>query len=69
MSEKSFCLSRDEIAELTRSPQKARQVRFLARNGIRPYVDAHGWHVVTRAAVEGEKPTAPQTKWRSAKAG
>ena len=52
---KSFCLSRDEIAELARSPQRKRQVAFLVRNGIRHYIDAYGWPVVTRAAVEGER--------------
>jgi len=73
---KSFCLSRDEIAELTRTPQRARQVRFLALNGIRHYVDAHGWPVVTRHAVtgEGSVPSArakwqpPTQPWRSNKA-
>lgn len=50
----SLCLSRDEIAELTRSPQRRRQLAFLRQNGIRHYVDAYGWPVVTRAAVEGE---------------
>lgn len=49
----SLCLSRDEIHELTRSPQKARQLSFLRANGIRHYLDAYGWPVVTRAAVEG----------------
>ena len=29
-------LSRAEIAELTRTPQRRRQVEFLQRNGIRP---------------------------------
>jgi len=49
----SLCLSRAEIAELTRSKLKAKQLEFLCRNGIRHYIDAHGWPVVTRAAVEG----------------
>ncbi|WP_428993631.1 DUF4224 domain-containing protein [Dokdonella fugitiva] len=38
-------------------------------NGIRHYIDAHGWPVVTRAAVEGSpeaKPAIPA--WRPAKA-
>lgn len=49
----SLCLTRDEIAELTRATRRAGQVKFLRTNGIRHYVDAHGWPVVTRAAVEG----------------
>lgn len=35
-------LSRAEVAELTRTPFKARQVTLLHRNGIRHYLDAHG---------------------------
>ncbi len=46
-------LSRAEIAELTRTPQRRRQVEFLQRNGIRHFIDQHGRPVVTRAAVEG----------------
>jgi len=51
-------LSRREIAELCRTPQRARQVAFLRRNGIRHYVDAHGWPVVLRSAVEGDSRAA-----------
>lgn len=51
----SIALTRDEIAELTRTKLKAGQAAFLRQNGIRHYVDAHGWPVVTRAAVEGER--------------
>jgi hypothetical protein len=49
MSEKSVCLSRDEVTEPTRSPQNARQVTVLAQNGIRHYVDAEVLPVVTRS--------------------
>lgn len=48
-----LCLSRKEIAELTRTPLKARQAAFLRQNGIRHYLDGHGWPVVLRSAVEG----------------
>ena len=50
----SLCLSRDELTELCRTNRKARQLAFLRQNGIRHYLDAYGWPVVTRAAVEGE---------------
>jgi hypothetical protein len=50
----SLCLTRAELSELTRTKLKAGQAAFLRSNGIRHYVDAHGWPVVTRAAVEGE---------------
>jgi hypothetical protein len=49
----SLCLSRDEIAELTRAQTRRLQLAFLRSNGIKHYLDAHGWPVVTRAAVEG----------------
>lgn len=64
-----LCLSRDEIAELTRSPQRKRQAAFLRANGIRHYIDAYGWPVVTRAAVEGEREKAQGLKaWKPRKA-
>ncbi|MEW9624699.1 DUF4224 domain-containing protein [Rhodanobacter geophilus] len=65
----SLCLSRDEIAELCRTPRKARQLAFLRQNGIRHYLDAYGWPVVTRAAVEGMKESEPAPiPWKSNKA-
>ena len=65
----NLCLSRDEMAELCRTPRKAGQLQFLRQNGIRHYVDAHGWPVVTRAAVEGQ-PDQAQAKsaWKPNKA-
>lgn len=65
----NLCLSRDEIAELTRAQTRRRQVDFLCRNGIRHYVDAHGWPVVTRVAVEGSSaPAQDAAAWRPNKA-
>ena len=62
----SLCLSRAELTELTRTPRKAGQVAFLRQNGIRHYLDAHGWPVVTRAAVEGIAEQAqPKKAWKS----
>lgn len=65
----NLCLSRTEIAELTRAHTRARQLAFLRKNGIRHYVDAHGWPVVTRAAVEGvPEPKNPAKEWMPNKA-
>lgn len=62
-------LSRSKIAEMTRTPQRARQVAFFRQNGIRHYVDGHGWPVVTEAAVEGERETEKAVlPWKSNKA-
>lgn len=65
----SLCLSRTEVAELTRTPRKRGQVAFLVKNGIRHYLDAHGWPVVPRSAIE-DKPAQVQTPpvWTPSKA-
>ncbi len=62
-----LCLSRDEIRDLTRTPIKARQAAFLRANGIKHYMDGHGWPVVLRSAVE---PTMIEAlpKWKPNKA-
>jgi hypothetical protein len=66
----NLCLSRDEIHELTRSRTRAGQRAFLVQNGIRHYLDAHGWPVVTRAAVVEPSGAPGQDKaaWVPAKA-
>lgn len=60
-------LSRDEIANLCRTPQRARQAAFLRKNGIKHYLDAHDWPVVLRSSVEGT--AAPKTPpvWTSSR--
>ena len=59
-------LSKQELAAYCRTPQKARQVAFLVRNGIRHHVDAHGWPVVLPSALEGGARSArPQNEgWK-----
>ena len=65
----NLCLTRDELADLCRTKLKRKQGDFLRSNGIRHYVDAHGWPVVTRAAVEGQTDTAkPAPAWKPNKA-
>jgi len=65
----SLCLTREEITELTHTPQRKRQVEFLRKNGIRHYVDAYGWPSVTRAAVEGfEQTKEDRPAWKPNKA-
>ena len=69
MAMTNLCLSRSEIAALTRAQTRARQLAFLRQNGIRHYVDLHGWPVVTRAAVEGTpERKKPTTEWMPNKA-
>jgi hypothetical protein len=65
----NLCLSRDEIAELTRAQTRKRQAAFLRANGVRHYIDANGWPVVTRAAVEGGKESEQHGRgWKPNKA-
>lgn len=62
-------LSRDDIAVMTRTPFRKRQVEFLVRNGIRHYVDGHGWPVVAWAALDGQaKPETQTPPWKPNKA-
>lgn len=65
----SLTLSRNEVRELTRSPQRAKQAAFLRKNGIPHYLDAHGWPVVLRSAVDGSgQAQAAPAKWTPNKA-
>lgn len=69
MGAADICLSRDEVRQLCRTPQRARQAKFLRANGIRHYLDAHGWPVVLRSAVDPtEKPSDAVSRWKSNKA-
>lgn len=63
-------LSRDDIRDLCRTPQRKRQAAFLRANGIRHYLDAHDWPVVLWSALEGklEPKAAPAVEWNSNKA-
>lgn len=65
-----LALSKQEVRELCRTPIKARQIAFLRSNGIRHYVDGHGWPVVLRSTVEtGEAPSGQAGKpWKPNKA-
>ena len=63
-------LSRDEIAQMTRAHTKRLQLQFLRVNGIKHYVDRHGWPVVSRAVAETEGAITAANgaeEWRSNK--
>lgn len=62
-------LSRDEVRDLTGTPIKARQVKFLRANGIRHYLDAYGRPKVLRSAVEGTGTADDLPEWKPRKAG
>lgn len=55
-----IALSKDEVRQICRTPIKARQVAFLVSNGIDHYVDAYGWPVVLRCAIDGTRATRAQ---------
>ena len=65
----SLCLSRTEIHELTRKHTRKGQRAFLVQNGIRHYLDDHGWPVVLRSAVEPvATPAQDGATWKPNKA-
>ena len=63
----ALTLSKSEVRDLCRTPIKARQVAFLVRNGIKHYVDAHGWPVVLRATLAGDRKAEAGRPWKSNK--
>lgn len=63
-----LALSRKEMRDLTRTPIRVRQLAFLRANGIRHYLDAYGWPVVLRSAVEGGEAVKPVPAWTPRKA-
>ena len=67
MSEPLF-LTREEVAELTGAHVKRRQIAVLVRNGIRHTINAAGWPMVTRAAVEGGAESTAPKAWKPNKA-
>jgi hypothetical protein len=72
MTDRIF-LTRAEVAELTGAHLKRTQVSVLVRNGIRHTINAAGWPMVTRYAVEGragtqEEQAATRKKWIPTKA-
>lgn len=63
-----FTLSKPELADLCRSPQRKHQIGFLRLNGIAHYVDAHGWPVVLRSAVDPAIARVAESRvWKSRK--
>jgi hypothetical protein len=64
----NLVLSRNEVRQLARSATRAGQVKFLRQNGIRHYVDGHGWPVVLRSSVDGSEPAkAKKPTWQPGK--
>lgn len=61
-------LSKREVADLCGSPQRKHQIGFLCLNGIPHYVDAHGWPVVVRSAVDPTIARVAESRaWKSKK--
>lgn len=68
MSAADMFLSRAEVDRLTGAKTRKKQIEVLRRNGIRHTLDAGGWPVVTRAAVEGRPAEAQDKRWKPNKA-
>jgi hypothetical protein len=58
-------LSRDDVAILTGRKTKSKQIESLRKMGIQFWVNAVGYPVVPRAAIEGRKtsPASPEKRW------
>lgn len=68
MNTKNAFLSKDDVAAFCRTPQRARQLAFLRKNGIRHYVDCYGWPVVLWSALEKSADKESHHKaWKSNK--
>lgn len=61
--------SHGEVAEITGAHTKACQLRVLRQAGLRHWLNASGWPVVPRSAVDGLKDAQDAPGWRSRKAG
>jgi hypothetical protein len=46
-------LTREEVKELTAAHRKKRQINILRAQRIPFFINAAGWPVVTRAAIQG----------------
>lgn len=60
-------LSRDDVRLLTGRAQRNPQIEALRRMGVPFFVNATGWAIVARTAVEGRTPspaaTEPKKPW------
>ena len=61
--------SHGQVAEITGAHTKAGQLRVLRAAGLRHWLNAAGWPVVPRSAVDGAKDNVSGPEWRSRKAG
>lgn len=55
-------LTREEVAELTGTKLRKRQIEVLQANGVRHVINASGWPVVPRSAID--TPSAPARETR-----
>jgi len=58
----STFLTRAEVAELTGATRKRRQIEVLQANGVRHVINAAGWPVVPRSAIDS--PATPAKERR-----
>lgn len=54
-------LTREEVKELTAAHRRKRQIELLRAQRIPFFINAAGWPVVTRAAVQGRETTDSRT--------
>ena len=58
-------LTRAEVAELTGTKRRARQIEVLQANGVRHVINASGWPVVPRSAIDtpSARPPGATLEW------
>jgi hypothetical protein len=57
-------LTRDEVRKLTGRAHRAAQIDVLRANRIPFFVNASGWPIVTKAAIEGRSTMdSPRRRW------
>lgn len=61
-------LTRDQVQELTGTRVRAKQLAWLARQGILHWQNVAGRVVVPVSAIEGRKSEPPKPEWKPRKA-
>lgn len=60
-------LTREEVAELTGARTRRRQIEVLQNNGLRHVINAAGWPVVPRSAIDTPAAvSSPAEEWSPA---
>lgn len=67
VSDTAIFLTREQVIVLTGAKIKKRQIRMLRLHSIRHYINAAGWPVVPRSAIEFTPQPSVHPTWNPAK--